>query len=351
MMNTLLRRDVFKLVIALAFLSAATAGYRLVLHHSNPTTAAMTYLLVILVTAAASRVWVAIVTSIAADLCLNYFFMPPFGTFTIADPQNWVALFVFLAVSMIGSRISTALRDREAADQARKNEEVKSALLASLAHDLKTPLTAIRVAASNLKASWLPETGREEQSDVILAEVERLSRLFHNMLELARLDGGAVAANPGWVHPAEILEAARDQVEPSLRHHGVDVDYRSGDLVRVDARLTGAALAHLLENAAHYAPHGSAINVRISVSDDGLMVQVRDRGPGIAVADLPHVFERFYRGAGARSRASGTGMGLSIARGMMSAQLGRIWAENCADGGARFTIVVPADHKPAAAEV
>ena len=144
------------------------------------------------------------------------------------------------------------LEERKAAELARQSEELKSALLASLGHDLKTPLTAIRVAASNLKASWLRDADRQEQSDVILAEVERLSRLFQNILEMARIDAGAVAADVRWVHPAEIFEAARDQVEHALRQHRVDVQSDSDDLVRLDPRLTASALAHLLENAAQY---------------------------------------------------------------------------------------------------
>ena len=87
----------------------------------------------------------------------------------------------------------------------------------------------------------------------------------------------------------------------------------------------------------------------MSVSSEGLRVRVRDHGPGIATADLPHLFDRFYRGTEARRRVSGTGMGLSIARGMLAAESGRIWAENCGDGGAQFTIVVPAESKAATA--
>jgi two-component system sensor histidine kinase KdpD len=182
---------------------------------------------------------------------------------------------------------------------------------------------------------------------VILVEVERLSRLFQNILEMARIDAGAIAADVRWVHPAEIFEAARDQVEHALRQHRVSVESESEHLVRLDPRLTASALAHLLENAAQYAGSDSPIMVKISVTSDGLAVRVRDHGPGIAPADLPHLFDRFYRGTEARLRISGTGMGLSIARGMLAAEHGRVWAENCSDGGAQFTIAVPAESKAA----
>jgi two-component system sensor histidine kinase KdpD len=235
------------------------------------------------------------------------------------------------------------LEERKAADLTRKSEELKSALLASLAHDLRTPLTAIRVAAGNLQASWLTDDGRREQSDLILSEVERLARLFQNILDMARLDAGAVSVETRWAHPSEILEAAREQVEHSLRGHTIDQSIDRDIPVRLDPRLTAAAVAHLLENAAQYAPAGSAIDVRAAVSDTGLSIAVRDHGPGIAPNDLPHLFERFYRGAIGQRRTSGTGMGLSIARGLLAVEHGRVWAENVPGGGALFTIVVPAE--------
>jgi two-component system sensor histidine kinase KdpD len=237
------------------------------------------------------------------------------------------------------------LDERKAAELARQSEELKSALLASLGHDLRTPLTAIRVAASNLQASWPSLQQRQEQSDVILSEVDRLTRLFENILEMARIDAGAVTQDMRWVAPSEIVEAARSRVEHALRRHAIDLAVECERLVRLDPRLTAAALSHLLENAAQYAPAGSTIDVRAIVADDGLTLVVRDRGPGISPAELPHVFERFYRGTDAKRRRSGTGMGLAIARGVLAVERGRISADNCADGGAQFTIVVPAEVK------
>jgi two-component system sensor histidine kinase KdpD len=181
---------------------------------------------------------------------------------------------------------------------------------------------------------------------LILAEVERLTRLFQNILEMARIDAGAVAPAVRWVHPQEIVEAARDQIEHTLRDQPLEIEVNSDLLVRVDPRVTASALAHVLENAVQYAP-GGVINVSLSVTPDGLTIVVRDHGPGIAAADRAHLFERFYRGADAKRRASGTGMGLAIARGLLAAEGGRMSADNCPDGGARFTVVVPAESHPA----
>jgi two-component system sensor histidine kinase KdpD len=462
---------------------------------SNAAIVSTIYLMVVLVVAANSRLRIAVVTSVSAMLCLNFFFLPPVGTFTIADPQNWVALFAFLGVSLVASNLTAVasarthealgrrdelarlfdlsrdvlmmtdsrealptlsraiarrfdlefvsialprgdewqihaaggdgleldrrelsnafalaqatlefdahartyaghrtmtvggqvirlvplrvgtrpvgvlaaagrpvepgtldtlagvvaiaieraqfLEERKAGELTRQSEQLKTALLASLGHDLRTPLTAIRVAASNIKFSELPSADRLDQTNLILSEVERLTRLFDNVLEMARIDAGAVAADTRWTHPTEIIAAARDQVEHALMLHTVTVSADSDVPVRVDPRLTATALGHLLENAAQYSPAGSAIDIAARAGAEGLVIQVRDHGPGIAPADLPHVFDRFYRGDASKRLVSGTGMGLWICRRLLAVQQGRVWVENHQDGGAQFTVVVP----------
>jgi two-component system sensor histidine kinase KdpD len=338
------RGDVLRALTSLAAVTLTTVVLRSWLALTSPTIAALLFLLIVLITAATSRLAVAVAASIVADLCLNYFFMPPFGTLTIADPENWVALFVFLAVSVIASNLSLAARMRTI------ERELKSALLASLAHDLRTPLTAIKVAASNLQATWLTDADRREQSDLVLAEVERLTRDLQSILEMARIDAGGVSTDVRWADPREILEAAQAQVEDTTRRHPIDVTIPGDVLVRLDPRLTSAAIARLLENAAQYSDAGGRIELAASVSGARLLVSVRDHGGGIAPDDLPLVFDPFYRGGSGRGRPSGMGMGLSIARGLVAAEGGRIRAENCADGGARFTIDVPVAVKPAAVQ-
>ena len=494
-MTTARRSDAAHLAAALLGVAAVTLILGRWLQVSNAATVSTTYLMVVLLVAATSRLWVAVLTSVAAMLSLNFFFLPPIGAFTIADPQNWLALFTFLAVSLVASNLSAVARartdeaagrrdelarlfdlsrdvlmitegrealsvlaraiarrfdleyvavavprgaewdvheagaqvlpldrrqlsaafaaaqsslefdayartyaghrsttmdgrvvrlvplrvgtkptgvlvasgrpvepgtldtlagvvaiaieraqlleERKAAELTRQSEQLKTALLASLGHDLRTPLTAIRIAAANLKAGELPREDTTEQSDLILSEVERLTRLFENLLEMARIDAGAVATEARWTYPSEIVAAAREQVEQTLQRHDVEVDIEPDIAVRLDPRLTATALAHLLENAAQYAPPESTVRLSSRVENGSLVIQVRDHGPGIAPADLPHLFDRFYRGAAARSRTSGTGMGLWIVRGLLAAEQGRVWAENCDDGGARFTIAVP----------
>jgi two-component system sensor histidine kinase KdpD len=189
----------------------------------------------------------------------------------------------------------------------------------------------------------LAEPQRTEQSEIILTEVERLQRLFQNILEMTRIDAGAIAPEREWVHPLEIVEAAQSQVEYTLREHQFQVEDGAGaGVIKVDPRLTSAALAHLLENAAQYSPPGSRITVAHHIDNERLLITVEDEGQGIASGDLPHLFERFYRGGGAPANSAGTGMGLSITKGLLAAENGEVWAENRPEGGARFSMLIPA---------
>ena len=204
------------------------------------------------------------------------------------------------------------------------------------------------MAVNNLDVSSLTDVQRSGQVEVALTGVQRLTRLFENILKMSRIDDEVIAPVLRWVYPSEIIEAARRQVEQGLRGHRVDVvDRSSNHAVRVDAHLTSTALAHVLENAAQYSPERSTVTVTHEVTADGLLISVRDQGGGIAAADLPRLFERFYRGGAAWKYASGTGMGLAITRGLLAAAGGRVWAEDDGEGGAHFSVFVPAERRAA----
>jgi K+-sensing histidine kinase KdpD len=353
--------DSLPLLFGCGSVAGATAVFFRWFPGANTATIALSYLLVVLLVAAWARLWVALSVSAAAVLAFNLFFLPPVGTLAIADPRHFVAWLAFLVASVVASHLSAAVRhrhreavrvleERQRAELSERTADLRQTLLASVAHSLRTPLTAIRVAASNLQATWLDERERSEQAGIVLTEVDRLTRLVQNVLEMARIDAGGVAAESRWVHPAEMTQAASDQAEHALREHrlrlGDDSDHR---LVNVDPRLTSAALAHVLENAAQYSRAGSTITVMHRLTADGLLITVEDEGRGIDPADAPHLFEHFYRGESAvRHHAAGTGMGLAIARGLLAAEQGSLWAENTAEGGARFSILVPAASRPMA---
>jgi len=336
--------EVRALLLGLLALGLLTAAF-VWLHLANPTIVSLSFLVVVLVVATISTRRVAIVTSIGASFCFNFFFLEPVGTLRISNPQNLAELFTLLIVSVFASHLSSQVRE---AQVLRRSAELKSALLESLGHALKTPLTAVTVAANNLNSASLTREERDEQAAIVRAELDRLNRLFQDIVDMARIETRAVAAEREWVQPAEIVEAAARQVEPACDAHPLEIDI-GGDhsLVHVDPRLTSAALAHVLENAGQYSPAGSRIDISVAVDDNELRIAVRDRGLGIKADEQHRVFDRSYRGAGAQLQRFGTGMGLTIAQGLVAAEGGRIWAANHPQGGAIVTIAVPTESRTA----
>ncbi len=239
------------------------------------------------------------------------------------------------------------LAERDAADHIRQKADLAAMLLASLSHDLRTPLTAIRVALENLRDD-LPADARRVQTRAAITELDRLTRLFQDILDMARIDAAAIRVDRQWVAAADVVDAAVAHVRHALQGHALRVDADADMAVEVDPRLASVALSHLLENAALYSPADREILVDARVERDGLHVSVTDHGPGLDPGELDHLFERFYRGRAARQATFGTGMGLSITRGLLAAAGGRVWAENVPGAGAKFTVVIPGPVRAAA---
>lgn len=490
-------REVIILLGTLVAIAAVTASLR-TLPDVSPTTVALALLLVVLGTATMARLRIAIVASVVAMLTLNFFFLPPIGTFTIADPQNWIALFAFLVVAVIASNLSAAAQDRAREAIARRNEvtslfdltrdvllttettnaievlarhvarrfelskvaiclpadrgwrvyqgggeevsidvevlntamarargtlefdahqraygghirvgeqnevsivplrhgvkavgllaaasltldigtldavagvvaiaieraqflgerdatelvrqkaDLAATLLASLSHDLRTPLTAIGVAVENLSGDLSAEE-RRAQAGAATTELHRLTRLFQDILDMARIDAAAIRIDRQWVAAGDVIDAAVAHVGHALEGHPLRVEVDGEMEVQIDPRLASIALSHLLENAAQYSPADGEIVVQACVERDGLYLSVTDHGPGLDASELDHLFERFYRGRAGRQATFGTGMGLSITRGLLAAAGGRVWGENAPGAGARFSIVVPGAVRP-----
>ena len=238
------------------------------------------------------------------------------------------------------------LSEQQAARAARERADLSSALLASLGHDLRTPLTAIRLAVGNVQDPGLDDDQRRAQARLAVDQVDHLSRLLQEILDMARIEAKAVRPEREWVTPAEVVEAAVAHVGRQLEAHEVVIHASDAQAVDLDPRLTSAALAHVLENAARYSPTGSVIQVEGSATAEGLRVSVSDSGPGLELSDMERLFEPFFRGQAVRRETQGTGLGLAISRGLLAAQGGRIWAENVPARGACFTILVPGPRRP-----
>jgi two-component system sensor histidine kinase KdpD len=507
-MNIFERHKSLRYVVGMIGVVSITALYKYSDTHINTTTIALSYLLVVLITASAYGLAVGIFTSVTSVLCFNYFFLPPYGTLTIQDPQNWVALFTFLATAIITSQLSSAARAR-AEDAERRREEVfklyelsraiiatpdsetvvpsiarqvveiysfdycavflptdgkwqraatasesdfidafkpalneieraftdgelqlfpatkdfeqqsstveikapylvayvplkvgvrsigvmvlaarqlergaaeaiagmvalalerarflqevshtealrqsdelKSALLASVSHDLRTPLTSMRAAVDSLLLEdivWDKAALREFHL-IISEEVNRLTRLVQNLLEMARIEANELHISKRWQAVSEIITNVLERCEKGLGNHQVKVEMDEAmPLVKVDSLLLAEALHNLVENAARYSPAESLITIKAQIEQADLLIRVTDQGKGIAAGEFGRVFDKFYRGSqGQRQRKDGTGMGLAIARGIIQAHGGKIWAENGKPKGAVFAFTIPVEQK------
>lgn len=242
-----------------------------------------------------------------------------------------------VAVAIERTNLAT---DIEEARVLTETEQLRSALLSSVSHDLRTPLVAIIGSATTLasRGGKLSEEDREQLVQTILEEGERLNRFVQNLLDMTRLGYGAMQLNKEWTDLREIAGGAIRRLETLLRFHRLELDVRA-DLpaIKVDAVLIEQVLVNLLDNAAKYAPRGSQIILRARQADNTIVAQVCDEGPGIPEESREAVFEVFYRVRAGDRQAAGTGLGLSICRGLIEAHGGRIMAK--AGPGGRGTMI------------
>lgn len=445
----------------------------------NPTTVGFIYLLTVLIIATEWGLLEATLASLVATACYNFFFLPPFYTFTIADPQNWVALFSFLVTSLIASQLSErakrrrdeaisrqqdleqlhslsrailltssksaigeqiarelgrvydlravavydhviqavyragpedlpdierqlhevavhgtisrdfqalttlapftlggqpigalALKGREFSDAAlhslsnlvaigverartqeaanraeaaRHSEEFKSALLDAVAHEFKTPMTAIKAATSTMLAG--DENNLEEMRElgsIIDKEADRVLVLVSEAMHLARIEAGKMRLNKRACALGSLVHNSLRQMETVIEGRSVELNV-SQQLpdVFVDPELTQLVIRHLLDNALKYSPPSAPI--RIAAASDGktAVVRVWNGGAGIPEWERSRVFEKFYRGSAASRSAAGTGMGLAIAREIMLAHGGEIRVDSSEGEGTEFTLLIP----------
>ena len=349
------RTAAWRAAAAGAAVLAATGAARLAA--LNPLTAAFVYLVVVLLAAARGGLAAGVAASLAATACLNFFFLPPVGAFHLDDPQNWVALAAFLTAAVLTSRLVTQARaqaERAAArqrrveamavererllretahiDALRESEELKTALLRAVSHDLSTPLTAISFQVDALKRQVEGEEARARLADLAL-EVSRLRRRIEDLLALGRLEAGTVAPRPEPVPAADLFRAARESLSLLSRPLRVAVDADCPD-VFVDPSLALEIVVNLVENADRASAEGVPVELVASRSDGDVRLGVLDRGHGI-VAGGPHP-------EGTAAEVLPRGLGLEIARRFAAASGGSVRLEPRSGGGVAAWVLLPA---------
>ncbi|NLF76170.1 MAG: DUF4118 domain-containing protein, partial [Chloroflexi bacterium] len=264
------------------------------------------------------------------------------GAFLSRDQQRLLeALLSQVALAIEAVRLVDSARQ---AQLLRETEKLQTALLNSVSHNLRTPLSAITGALSSLRddEQVLDSESREELVSTAWEEAERLNRLVGNLLSMTRLEAGAIKLSLEACDVQDLVGVTLTQMSSRLRPRDLVVDV-PGHLppVMIDLVLSAQALVNLVDNAVKYSPPGTPIGIRAYVEQAQVVIEVSDRGVGIPPTELEHIFEKFYRVQRADG-TSGSGLGLSISKGIVELHGGRIWASNRPEGGAVFAIGLPA---------
>jgi len=355
-------------ILAAIFVVAVGTGVVAALESiAEPVSLAIVFIPGVLLIATVWGLWLGIGTAVASALVFNFFFLPPLRTFTINAQHDLVALVVFTIVAVAGgtlaelarARAAEAERGREEADRAlreaaalaterdrmreeaieadavRRSDELKTSLLRSVSHDLRTPLTAIIAAGAALDSPSVTAEERHELSEAVVDEGQRLSRLVENLLDVSRLESGKAEPHREPVEVGDLLAAARESIGPYGEQVRLALD---DDLppLRADPTQLERAFANLLENAVVHG-EGEPVLVRSRLVGPRLVVRVVDRGPGIPENLRERIFEPFYRAPGAAS-GSGPGLGLAIARGFIEANGGEVEVESLPGQGSSFVV-------------
>ncbi|HEY6145781.1 MAG TPA: ATP-binding protein [Solirubrobacterales bacterium] len=318
-----------------------------------------------------STVWgwrLGVLAAVASALAFNWFHIPPTGRFDVSADRDAVALVVFVIVAVVSSSLGemararateaerrrleteavlaelrelSAERDRIQAEAIeagalRRSDELKTALLRSVSHDLRTPLTAIIAAGAALDSPSVTAEEQHELSAAVVSEGERLSRLVENLLDVSRLESGSAEPRREPVDLVGVFEAARESVGLDGEAVKLGVDPELPPLVADPVQLE-RAFANLFENGARHGG-GRQVLVRARESGGRLVVRVVDQGPGIPEGERERIFEPFYRREGG---GQGFGLGLAIAKGFVEANGGEIAAESVPGQGSTFVVTFP----------
>jgi K+-sensing histidine kinase KdpD len=370
-------------IIGIAAITAILEPIHLKISH---TTVALALLMVVLFTATFWGSRPALLASILGVLCFNFFFLPPVGTWTIADPENWFALAAFLVTAVTAGQLSARAKRRaeeaearrieierlyrelsdafERASQAealKQSEKLKSALLDAVTHDIRTPLTSIKASVTTLldeeKEPFGGETplllDRETRLDlleVINEESDRLNSFVEDLIELARIEAGELRLQKRRENVEEIVSAAYSRLMPLVGGHQITIEIEK-DLpqIKVDSRAVAEVIFNLVDNAVKYSPKGTTIRIIASqTSDLEIVIAVEDEGPGIPEELRERVFDKFFRAmrqsdTNIHQTSGGAGMGLAIAKGIVEAHGGRIRIIDTGTGrGTRFEFTLSA---------
>jgi K+-sensing histidine kinase KdpD len=352
----------------IAILAAVTAALVRVRGDLDPAHLTLIYLLVVLGGSASGGRPLGFFLACASFLLIDYYLQTPYGTLAIAKGPDWLVLVAFLATATVATQllaraeagaraarrhaaeIDTLAAERvrliaeaEHAEALRQADRLKDALLASVSHDLRTPLTTIKALAHDIAR------GGDERAAVIEQQADRLNHMVADLLDLSRLNAGGLTMEPEINAAEDLVGAAIQQVSGALHGRELRTDLAWSEPVlvgRFDFVHSLRILVNLIENALKYSPADTPVDIGVARQGEWLALSVADRGPGVAPSERERIFAPFYRPAGVSPDVGGAGLGLAIARRLAEAQGGTLIYAERPGGGSVFTLRLPAAALP-----
>ena len=328
---------------AFAALTLAAVGLYSVRSELGEAHVALVFLLVVLGASAAGGRSLGITIALVAFVVFDWFFLPPFNTLRVRNPLDWLVLIVFLITSVVAAELLYRARSERAAveraEALKEADKLKDALLASLSHDLRTPLTAIKGLAHELQPLG------DERALIIEEQADRLNRLVTDLLDVGRLNGGALPLDIQLNAVDDLLGAVQQHVSarPDRERLRVSLDDPSSlSFGRFDFVHSLRILTNLVDNAFRHTPADSPIELTGGVEGDSVVFRVSDRGAGMPLPESALINAPFYRVPGRSPDDQSTGLGLWIARRLADAQQGSLTYRTRDGGGLTFELRLPA---------
>lgn len=358
-------------VISAAFVLLVTAAFIPFREHLNPTEVALTLLMVVLFASTLFGSTAGLVASVFGILCFNFFFLPPYHTFNISGPENWLAFGTFVITALIAGQLSgyarrraeeSELRQKEIerlydelsgafeqaseAEALRRSEKLKSALLDAVTHDLRTPLTSIKASVTTLlddaRSPMLDGESREEFLEIINEETDRLDEFIEGMVGIAKIEANALNLARRSSPVDEIVAIALQRADKLIGSRKLEIEMPPDPPnVFADAASIAEVIFTLIDNAAKYSPPASRIRILVDSLDGNVRVSVEDQGKGIPPEMRSKIFDKFVRldEQDIHRTGSGLGLGLAIAKGIVESQGGTIAVTDGDDGfTTKFTV-------------
>lgn len=335
-----IQNKIYPYLISVGLVFITTLFGELVKRSLEPVNLVMFYLLAVVIVAILWGQCPAIVTSILSVLSFDFFLVPPYLTLSVDRIQY---VFTFIGLLIVGLVISTlASKMREQAIQ-RQTEKLQTALLNSISHDLKTPLSSITGSLTVLldNDSGLDDTTRKELLETAFEESDRLNRLVSNLLDMTRMDAGALRINRKPCELRDVLGVSLGQLKEKMGSRNIRIDIpKDFPEVSMDFLFMMKVFFNLVDNALKYSTADTPIDIKATALKDKVRIEIKDQGIGIPKGDMKQIFEKFYR-VERPQQITGTGLGLSICKGIIEAHGGEIIAQNNSDRGATFIITIP----------